>query len=227
MDDDKYKIQRIYYLLEGMSDSIEPRDDINVDNNTVKTYNILLNDLMKCTGEPFEAYKFDDKDTPYGRYFLYRINPVINYLKHMHIETSEYQIEKIGALYKSLEDKELRKRCEDILLGDAAFDRAINQATQVLEDRIKKKANLSRTPLTGLSLVSRAIHKDLNETIIKLSDEPNVQEGYSNLFKGVIGIYRNPTHHSLTYNCSREYALKTCAFIDDLLKEIDKGQVVK
>ena len=56
--------------------------------------------------------------------------------------------------------------------------------------------------------------------LLKFSDEPDIQEGYSNLFKGIVSIYRNPTHHALDYKCSREYALKTCAFIDDLLKEI-------
>lgn len=213
-------------MLDGIKQSVELRD-ITITDNTINTYNNLVNELMGYLNEDLSEYKMNSNDVNHSRYFLYKIIPIINYLKNMYIESSEYQIEKVGALYRSLDDKELRKRCEDILLGEDAFDRAINQATQVLEDRIKKKAGLEKTPLIGLPLVSNAIHKDFSLTKLKFSDEPDVQEGYANLFKGIVSIYRNPTHHTLGYHCSREYALKTCAFIDDLLKEVDNSIKVK
>ena len=225
--DKKFEIQRIYYLLEGLKDAIEVRGEVNVDDNTISKYNSLINELSLCLEDNLNDYTIKANDSTYGRYVLLKLHPIINYLKNMYIDTSEYQIEKIGALYKSLEDSELKKRCEDILLGDDVFDRAINQATQVLEDRIKNKAGLSKSKLIGLPLVNKAIHKDLNETYLKFSNEPDIQEGYSNLIKGVISIYRNPTHHSLGYKCSREYALKTCAFIDDLLKDVENCEKIK
>ena len=42
-----------------------------------------------------------------------------------------------------LKDDMLRARCEDILHGAADFDRAINHATQVLEDWIRRKVEAS------------------------------------------------------------------------------------
>ena len=228
MEDNKYQIQRIYYLLEGLKQSVDNSVGKYVDKETVRIYNGQLEKLSEIIEDDLSDYLIKIEGD-YGAvdYLLYKLTTVINYLKHMYIDSSEYQIQKVGALYKSIEDKELKRRCEDLLLGEDAFDRAINQATQVFEDRIKQKAGIEKTHLIGLPLVSKSIHKDLNETILKFSDEPDVQEGYSNLFKGIISIYRNPTHHSIDYVCNREYALKTCAFIDDLLKEVDKSSKVK
>lgn len=109
------------------------------------------------------------------------------------------------------------------MLGETAFDRAINQATQVLEDRIKKKSGLEQTNLIGIALISKAVHSKIEQTILKFSDETDIQEGYSFIFKGLISTYRNPTHHSLNFKCNREYALKFCAYIDELLKEVEKS----
>src|SRR3989344_4424930 len=42
-----------------------------------------------------------------------------------------------------IHDKELRDRCLDLLKADSKYDRVINQATQVLEDRVRTKAKLA------------------------------------------------------------------------------------
>lgn len=152
---------------------------------------------------------------------------MVEYIKNEYIETTEETIQKVGALYNSIEDTELQKRCGDILLeSSGAFDRVINQATQILEDRIKKKSGLQETTLIGLSLLSKAIHSRLDLTILKFSDNADIQEKYAALFKGIIGVYRNPTHHGLDYECSREDALKFCAYIDLLLKEVEKSEKI-
>ena len=46
------------------------------------------------------------------------------------------------------------------------------------------------------------------------------------MFKGIISIYRNQTHHSLNFKCNREYALKFCSYVDELLKDVDRCVVV-
>lgn len=76
-------------------------------------------------------------------------------------------------------------------------------------------------------MVSKVIHAKIENTILKFSDNADIQEGFSNLFKGIISIYRNPTHHTLAFKCNREYALKFCAYIDELLKQVDKADVIK
>jgi hypothetical protein len=40
-----------------------------------------------------------------------------------------------------------------------------------------------------------------------------------------MGAFRNPTHHRLVENMTREEALKVCAFIDNLLRVIDQAEV--
>lgn len=230
MKDKKYEIKRIYYLLQGIKESIIYKENY-VPQKVVNQFNTYVEELGKILNENLYSYMIDSSekyvdDSYYSNRFLFQLNQILTYLENMHINSSDYQISKIGYLYNSIEDKELHDRCGDILLGETAFDRAINQATQILEDRIKKKANLESTNLIGIPLVSKAIHSKIDQTILKFSDDPDIQEGYSFMFKGIISIYRNQTHHSLNFKCNREYALKFCAYIDELLKEVDRSVVV-
>ena len=228
--DKSYEIKKIYYLLLGLYEAINKKETF-IAHRIVNQYNELINKLEEILNEDLSDYLVQyneryDNDSYHTTTLMYQIYPIIKYLENMHINTSEYQISKIGYLYNSIEDKDLHDRCGDILLGETAFDRAINQATQILEDRIKNKANLSNTNLIGIPLVSKAIHAKIENTILKFSDNADIQEGYSNLFKGIISIYRNPTHHTIGFKCDREYALKFCAYVDELLKQVDKSEVI-
>lgn len=230
MKEKKYEIKRIYYLLQGIKESIVYKE-YSVPGKVANQFNKYIDDLSVILSEDLCSYKIEYSerydDNSYNPYvFLFQLNQILTYLENMHINSSDYQISKVGYLYNSIEDKELHDRCGDILLGETAFDRAINQATQILEDRIKKRANLDKTNLVGIPLVSKAVHSKLDQTILKFSNEPDIQEGYSSLFKGIISIYRNPTHHSLSFKCNREYALKFCSYIDELLKDVDRSVVV-
>lgn len=230
MKDKKYEIKRIYYLLQGIKESIIYKE-YYIPQKVANQFNDYVDELGNILNENLHGYKTDSSEryengsyNPYS--FLFQLNQILTYLENMHINSSNYQISKVGYLYNSIEDKELHDRCGDILLGETAFDRAINQATQILEDRIKKKANLEKTNLIGIPLVSKAIHAKIDQTILKFSEEADIQEGYSFMFKGIISIYRNQTHHSLNFKCNREYALKFCSYIDELLKEVDRSVVV-
>lgn len=231
--DKKENIKKIYYLLLGLYESIDLQTQryvtvdscIQFNNLLYGLYNIIQdNDILLFEVKEniiqglayIESYELKNK-----------ISPIIQYLKNIFLENGEYQIAKVGYLYNSIEDAEIKERCGDILLGEAAFDRAINQATQILENRIKIKSGLQDSPLIGTHLVSKAIHSKINETILKFSDKADIQEGYSNLFKGIVSIYRNPTHHTLSFDCSREYALKVCAHIDELLKILEESEKIK
>lgn len=223
--ENKYGIKKIYYLLLGIKESITYKDHL-ISQKVINQYNDYLDELESLLDENLQSYKIDRSETysdkTYNPYLvLSQLNQIIMYLENMHINTSDYQINKIGYLYNSIIDKELHDRCGDILLGEGAFDRAINQATQILEDRIKKKSKMEETSLIGLPLISKSIHPKIDQTILKFSDEPDIQEGYSNIFKGLISVYRNPTHHSLKFKCNREYALKFCSYIDELLKILE------
>ena len=229
----KEKIKKIYYLMLGIYESIDLQNQEFVSTDCCVQFNSLLIDLYKITNDDymllFEIKRSSISGEEYFRSFELKnkISPIIKYIKNIFLETGEYQITKIGYLYNAIDDSEIKERCGDILLGESAFDRAINQATQILENRIKIKAGLEESSLIGTHLVSKAIHAKIDETILKFSDKADIQEGYSNLFKGIISIYRNPTHHTLSFNCSREYALKVCAHIDELLKILEESEKIK
>jgi uncharacterized protein (TIGR02391 family) len=129
-----------------------------------------------------------------------------------------------AAIEYLIHDPELEARCNDLLLRPSRFDRAINQATQVLEDRIRQKASFQGR-LVGIALVNYAFNNDLTKTILKISDNPDEQNGFVNILRGVMLAFRNPTHHYVKNTLTREEAMQICGFIDVLLKVI--GRAIK
>ena len=232
---DKKEIIKIYNLLNGTYKAVKEIDNKLIERNEIEQFNELLDKLEDITQDGyFYMYRIEESDYFHKEQghsdclkgtFLLKLLPILEYINNTYIDNTDEIIQKVGALYNAIEDSELQKRCGDILLeASGAFDRVINQATQILEDRIKKKSKLQNTTLIGLPLVSKAIHSKLDMTILKFSDNEDVQEKYSALFKGIIGVYRNSTHHGLDYECTREEALKFCAYIDNLLKEVDQSE---
>jgi len=126
-----------------------------------------------------------------------------------------------------MKDAELRERCEDILLARSKFDRPISQATLVLEDRIRKKAEPDKK-LTGENLVGFAFNEEVSKTVLRVpGGDPEAQRGFTQILRGVFPAFRNKTHHSVTDTFSREDAMRVCGFIDVLLLVIDKSDKVK
>lgn len=123
-----------------------------------------------------------------------------------------------------IHDKELRDRCLDLLGADSKYDRVINQATQVLEDRVRTKAKLTDR-LEGVRLINAALNPDSNKTVLKVSNDPDEQQGFCDMCRGIMLAFRNPTHHYLTDKIMREEAFKVCAFIDTLLPLIERATV--
>lgn len=105
-----------------------------------------------------------------------------------------------------------------MLTATGNFDRVINQATLVLEDRIRRKAGLD--DLQGIALVNKALSSKLSESILKVSNDQQTHEGISQICRGIVLAFRNPTHHRVVDKYSREDALRFCAFVDSLLSTI-------
>lgn len=232
MEENKKKLKTIYSLLLGTYKGIKESENSWVGESVANQYNTLLEKLEQLLeDEWFHFYRMENSDKSGGNAYykdamIFKLLPIIQYLEEMYMNSKEEEIRKIGSLYNSITDTELQKRCGDILSSEGAFDRVINQATQILEDRIKNKAGLQDSVLIGLALVSKAIHSKLDQTILKFSDKDTEQEDWSLLFKGIIGVYRNPTHHGLDYECTREEALKVCAYIDTLLQAVEKSEKI-
>lgn len=134
-----------------------------------------------------------------------------------------------GDLLNSIKDHELKSRCVDLLSASGNYDRAVREATVVLEERIRKRAgepvDHSGKPLIGMNLVSKAINSEISRTIIKLSDVASEHEGFALICRGLTLSFRNATHHKLSEDYSREDALKVCAFIDNILATLETAVI--
>lgn len=150
---------------------------------------------------------------------LFPLLSLLAYGYHLNEEVVE-----VGTLYGSLGDEELRGRCADILSARNNFDRVVNQATMVLEERVRRKARDS-TGLTGTQLVNTYVKAGLDDSKITFSGDSNEQEGFSNVLRGMMLAFRNTTHHSPSDTWTREDALKVCAFVDYLLKRLEGAEV--
>lgn len=126
-----------------------------------------------------------------------------------------------------IEDQELRSRCQDILMASANFDRPINQATLVLEDRIRKKAQPTQK-LVGENLVGHAFNEEISKTVLRVaSNDSDDQRGFTQMLRGIFAAFRNKTHHHIIKSFSREEAMRVCGFIDVLLRVVDNSVKMK
>lgn len=226
-------ILELYEVLLGIEESIDYQDDV-IDVIFIQQYNRIIDDIIEVTKDDFiDRYKIQQSmiDT-YSYCFtgclkkevIMFIKPLKKYLEKKYIP-KKINEDQISNLYDSLVDTDLKERCIDLISADNHYDRVFNQATQVLENCIKIKANLSNTKLIGMNLVSKAIHSKLDQTILVFSSDESEQEAWAALFKGIIGVYRNPSHHGLKFECTREDAIKFCSYVDLLIKELNKCSV--
>jgi len=116
-----------------------------------------------------------------------KLNQLVSYLEFTQHVGAE--IVEIGSLYNSILDEELRARCADLLSAPGKFDRVVNQATLVLEDRIRAKTGRGNDRI-GVQLVNEVLKTNLDETILKVSDDPGEHEGFCHICRGVMGAFR-------------------------------------
>ena len=153
-----------------------------------------------------------------------KISQLISYLEHVHRASS--RIVEVGSIYNLIKDEELKSRCSDLLSASEHFDRVINQATQVLEERIRQIVP-EHGSMTGLPLVMKAMNAEISKSKIVFSDVSGEQEGFVALYKGLIGAFRNQSHHRFLANVSREQALQICAFIDNMLAALGSAKIAE
>jgi uncharacterized protein (TIGR02391 family) len=131
-----------------------------------------------------------------------------------------------GTIELLIHDQQLHNKCTDILLARANYDRPINQATLVLEDRIRKKVK-PPTPMVGETLVNYAFSEKLEKTRLQVaSGQAEEQRGITIILRGFVPAFRNTTHHHIVDTFTQEDAIRTCAFIDLLLRVVDSTKVV-
>ncbi len=132
-----------------------------------------------------------------------------------------------AAIKYLIQDGQLQMRTAPVLAGRGPFDIAINQATLVLEDRIRGKAQPPRR-MVGEDLVNYAFKEDPDITVLLVpGGERDEQRGYTQMLRGIFASFRNKTHHHITATFTREDAIRVCGFIDAMLRVVDGCTKVK
>jgi len=83
-------------------------------------------------------------------------------------KTTSKRASRRSAIEYLIRDAQLRNRCESGLLASSNFDIPINQATLILEDRIRIKCQ-PPTKLVGENLVNYAFKEDLTKTVLRVA----------------------------------------------------------
>lgn len=228
---DRHRLRGAYARLKGMQRAVYSEN--TCPGTLGRDLNAVVKSLGDILGEPTKDFELPGyafygggghRDYCSADEVVNKLNQAVSYPEYTQHVGEE--IVQIGSVYNSIQDEQLKARCADLLSAPGNFDRVINQATLVLEERIRIKSN-NGSGAVGVQLVNQVVKPDLNETVLKLSDEKTEQEGYAHILRGIVGAYRNPTHHHLLDHVTREEALKVCAFIDGLLKIIDGAEVTK
>jgi Protein of unknown function (Hypoth_ymh) len=223
-------LRRNYGWLKGFLESIPSGGAANINGSFVQDYGRIHSAIERSLNRPLQDFApstiriwtVEQRSWCESAQIRSKAQQLLSYLEYGYgVEDRRIEVE---SLFKSIHDKELQDRCGDLILASGAFDRAINQATLVLEDRIRTRAALERT-LVGPNLVNAAIKADPNESLIVFSDVRSEQEGYANIIRGLMQALRNETHHTLVDSFSREDALSICGFIDRILRLIEKSVV--
>jgi uncharacterized protein (TIGR02391 family) len=226
---DTTQLRAAYARLKGLERVIPEGDDI-VRGSVGADFNRICDLLSKILSEDVSTYRiepsafYNDGKYCYSQIAKSKALQLISYLEYVYNVSNN--IIEIGSLYNSIQDDEMRRRCADLLSAPGSFDRVINQATVVLEDRIRKKAGVDAS-LTGAQLVNKVLSSDLARSVLKLSEDEGEHRGFCDICRGLMAAFRNPTHHQVSERFSREEALKVCAFIDNVLRVIDEAIVAR
>ena len=221
---DRIKLQKCYGRLKGLKEIVSTEKIIIID--IINDYNLVVDEVQKNIKEDLGSYKVNtysktaySNDKTFSYYLKDKLFQLISFLEYGYKLSEE--IIQIGSIYNSIKDEELKSRCADILTASSNFDRVINQASQVLEDRIRTKSNLGRS-FTGIKLINTALNSDSTKSVLIVSENNEEHEGFCHICRGIMLAFRNPTHHYLSDSFLREDALKFTAFIDNLVKILSK-----
>ena len=132
-----------------------------------------------------------------------------------------------------IKDETLRKRCSDLLKAPGSFDRVINQATQVLETRLRDSLPYEKLcevipeakDHVGEPLANKLLSP--NRPVIVVSEKQTERAAFHKMVVGVIAYLRNPSHHSLDDETEWSLAWSVVGLIDSLLSQLENSYIAQ
>jgi hypothetical protein len=158
-------------------------------------------------------------------YIISIINEAIGNIENNTLPATEIQ----PAL--PIKDEILRKRCLDLLQGAGDLDRAINQATLVLETRLRDSIpyeKLSEVIPEDKDRVGEPLANKLlspSKPVVVISDKPSERAAFHKVVVGMIAYFRNPSHHFLDDKTKSSLAWSVVGIIDSLLSQLEDRYV--
>lgn len=131
------------------------------------------------------------------------------------VELLRTKVVEAEARSLALLDDELRDRCLDLLLRPGKADTAVREAGVVLENRIRKKAELP-DELVGVGLVDSALSP--GKGVLSFPGTESERQGIHQLYRGTISFFRNPVSHRLIEDYDATRARQVVGFVDLLLQ---------
>jgi len=126
-------------------------------------------------------------------------------------------------------NKTLRRKTEK-LFKDGHHARAVEEAYKLLDNVVKRKAELQQTDLSGSKLMQAVFSP--NKPLLKLNEnvsasEKNEQLGYMQIFSGCMTGIRNPRAHDSDWEDTEERALQLLLFANHLIERVFLSEKVK
>jgi len=131
-----------------------------------------------------------------------------------------------------IKDARLRDRCYDLLSAERNYDRALREATTVLEHRLREKCGhdlLSKLiPLSSDQTATNLVQTLLKpgKLVLYISQDEREREAFYAIMRGVVLYLRNHPHHTIDDAVELSWAWAVVSLIDRLLTDIDNCTVL-
>ncbi|AUW93052.1 TIGR02391 family protein [Sulfobacillus thermotolerans] len=109
--------------------------------------------------------------------------------------------------------------CADELIASKHYRNAVLDVYIALIEEVKKRSGV--TTADGKGLMQHVF--SANRPILRISTDPDEQEGFMHLFEGAIQAIRNPKAHSISIDTTFEEALQWLAFASSLFRRLDQA----
>ena len=124
-------------------------------------------------------------------------------------------------------NRSLRRKTEK-LFKDGHHARAVEEAFKLLDNLVKKKAELQNADITGAQLMQKVFSP--NKPKLKLnscvtSTEQNEQQGYMQIFAGCMTGIRNPRAHDSDWEDTEERALQLIILANHLIERTQMAEL--